>query len=132
MENVKEPRVYSSRQLPKTGEKECHPGVLRVPYHISQRQTWSLTEKEKRILPSCQWKMERRILQVLWSDRVKNAEVQQRTSVNDVLVVAETLKWKGEGHVARTDQRRWAHATPVWDVIIGERRTQRRNSDRLR
>jgi len=58
--------------------------------------------------------------------RVKNAEVQQRTSVSDVLVMAQTLKWKWEDHVARTDQRRWAQATPMWDVTIGERRTQRR------
>jgi hypothetical protein len=72
--------------------------------------------------------MERRILQVVWSDRVNNAEVQQRTSVSDVLALAQTLEWKWEGHVARTDQRRWAHATPMWDVIIDERRTKQRES----
>ena len=48
---------------------------------------------------------------------MKNAEIQQRTSMSDVLVVAQTLKWEWEGHVARTDQCRWAHATPMWDVI---------------
>jgi hypothetical protein len=64
----------------------------------------------------------------LWSDRATNTQVQQRTSMSDVVVVALTLKWKWEGLVARTDQRRWARASPVWDVIIGERRTQRPKS----
>jgi hypothetical protein len=49
-------------------------------------------------------------------------------SVSNVVVVAQTLKWKWEGLVARTDQRRWAHASPMWDVILGERRTQRPKS----
>jgi len=60
--------------------------------------------------------------------RVKNDEVQQRTSVSDVLEIAQILKWKWEGHIARIDQRRWAHETPMWDVIIDERRTQRQKS----
>jgi len=38
-----------------------------VPNPITLRQTWSLTEREKRIIHTCQWKMERRILQVVWS-----------------------------------------------------------------
>jgi len=63
---------------------------------------------------------------------VKNAEVQQRTSVSDFLVVAQTRKWKWEGHVARTDQRRWAHATRMWDVIIGKGELSDGSSDRLR
>ena len=123
MEKVKELRVHSSRQLPKAGDKECHPGVLHVPNPITRGQTLSPTEKEKRILENCQWTMERGIVQIVWSGRVKNAEVQQRTGESDVLVVPQTLKWKWEGHVARTDHRRWAHATPIQGVTGGTDQT---------
>ena len=72
-------------------------------------------EKEKRMLHTCQWEMGWRILQVVWSDRVRNAEVRQRTNVKDIVVVAHSLKWKWGGRVARKDQRGWPQATSLWD-----------------
>ena len=67
------------------------------------------------MLHTCQREMGWRILQVVWSDRVRNAEVRQRTNVKDIVVVAHSLKWKWGGHVARKDQRGWAQATSLWD-----------------
>jgi hypothetical protein len=47
---------------------------------------------------TCQQKMERRILQVVWSDRVMNAEVRQRTNVKDTTTMAHSLKRKWGGN----------------------------------
>jgi hypothetical protein len=69
-------------------------------------------EKEKRMLQTCQREMGWRIPQVVWSDRVTNAEVRQKTNV-DIVIVAHCLKWKLGGRVARKDQHRWAQATSL-------------------
>jgi hypothetical protein len=46
-----------------------------------------------------------------------------QSSTKDMVAVAHGLKWKWGGQVARMDQCRWAHATSIWDVRIGKRRT---------
>jgi hypothetical protein len=62
-----------------------------------------------------------RILQVVGSDNVTNAEVRQRTNTKDIVTVAHGLKWKWGGHVARMDHHSWAQATSMWDIRIGKR-----------
>jgi hypothetical protein len=63
-------------------------------------------EKEKRMLQTCHWEMKERILHVVWSNRVTNADARQRTDVKGIMAVAHSLKWKWGGHVARMDQHR--------------------------
>jgi hypothetical protein len=58
LEQVQESRVYTDRQILKTMDKERHPKILRIPSPIYGAQTWSLTEKEKKMLQTCEWKME--------------------------------------------------------------------------
>jgi hypothetical protein len=70
------------------------------PVLLYGTQTWSLTEKEKRMLQTCHQKTEHRILQVVWSDRVMNAEKRQRTKMKNIVTVAHCLKWKWGSHVA--------------------------------
>jgi hypothetical protein len=83
------------------------------------------TEKKEKTFQTCQRDMERRTLQLLWSDRVTNAEVRQRINTKRIVAGAYSVKWKWRGHGARMDQRRWAHATPGWDLRIGTWRTER-------
>jgi hypothetical protein len=87
------------------------------------------TEKEMRMLQTCQRKTEHRILRVVWSDRVTNAEVRQRINLKDIVAVALSLKWKCAGHVARMDQRGRTQATSVWHVGIGKKRNGRPKTD---
>jgi hypothetical protein len=47
--------------------------------------------------------MKRRILHVVWSDRVTNAEIRKRNNAKDIVVVAHSLKWKWGGHRVRMD-----------------------------
>jgi hypothetical protein len=66
--------------MPKSKIKEDVLESYVFPVLLYCAPTWSLTEKEKRILQTCQRKMERSILQVVWSNIVTNAEVRQRTN----------------------------------------------------
>jgi len=63
------------------------------------------------------------ILFVVWSGRVTNAEIRQRTNTKNIVVAAHSFKWQWGGHVARMDKRRWAHAASMWDIRVGKGRT---------
>ena len=52
-------------------------------------QTWSLTEKENEMLQTCQRKLERRILHVVWSDRVTNTEI-RKNNRKDIVAVSQS------------------------------------------
>jgi hypothetical protein len=54
-----------------------------------------------------------------------NAEMRKTANMKDIVAVAHNLKWKWGGHVAGMEQRRYAHATSMWDVRLGKRRTGR-------
>ena len=55
-------------------------------------------EEAKEDAPDMSAEMERRILHVVWSDRVTNAEINQRTNTKDIVVASLNLKWKWRGH----------------------------------
>jgi hypothetical protein len=63
--------------------------------------TWSLTEKEEKMLQMCQRKMVRRILHVVLNYRERNAGRRKRT----IVAAAGSLKWKWGSQVTRTGQR---------------------------
>ncbi|XP_063619671.1 uncharacterized protein LOC134792332 [Cydia splendana] len=56
-------------------------------------QTWSQTEKEKSRLEVCQRAMERSILGVRRTDRIRNTELRSKTGIVDVGMKAAMLKW---------------------------------------
>ena len=117
-------RTCTLQIIPKTRDEERLPGILRTAGYISDAQTWTLRRRKKK-LRSCQQKMERRKLQVVRNDRVTNAEMRKTTNMKDIVAVAHNLKWKWGGHVAGTEQRRWTHATSMWDLKLGKRRSGR-------
>jgi hypothetical protein len=51
-------------------------------------------EERKKHSPDMSAEIERRILHVVWRDRVTNAEISQRTNTKDILVAAYSLMWK--------------------------------------
>jgi len=64
LEQVQESRIYTDRQILKIRDKDVQKsGVFLVLSYGAQ--TWSLTEKEKKMRQTCEWKMERRILPVV-------------------------------------------------------------------
>lgn len=63
-------------------------------------QTWSLTLQQKSRLEDCQRAMERSILGVRISNRVRNKVLRAKTKITDV--ESCSLKWDWAGHVYRT------------------------------
>jgi len=57
-------------------------------------QTWSLKQKDKKMLQIASRRWERRKPPAVWSDTVTNAEERQRNNPNDVEAAAYILKWK--------------------------------------
>ena len=64
-------------------------------------QTWSLTNIQKSKLKVCQRAMERSILGVKLTDRVRNTTLRSKTQIVDVAIKAAKLKWDWAGHVCR-------------------------------
>lgn len=97
-------------------------------------QTWSLTNQQKSALGVCQRAMERSILGVKLTDRVRNTLLRSKTQIADVGVKAAKLKWDWAGHVCRMPDELWARITTLWrppDVKRQRGRPRRRWRDEL-
>ena len=88
-------------------------------------QSWSLTEQQKSKLKICQRAMERSIIGVKRTDRVRNTALRSITQVIDVGVKTAKLKWEWAGHVARMHHERWAKIVTHWTPEGGHRRRGR-------
>ncbi|PZC72867.1 hypothetical protein B5X24_HaOG210392 [Helicoverpa armigera] len=88
-------------------------------------QTWSLTECQKSRLKVCQRAMERSLLGIKRTDRIRNTVIRSRTGVADVGRKAATLKWNWAGHVSRMHPERWATIITQWTPQDGHRRRGR-------
>ncbi|PZC78256.1 hypothetical protein B5X24_HaOG202328 [Helicoverpa armigera] len=88
-------------------------------------QTWSLTECQKSKLKVCQRAMERSLLGIKRTDRIRNTVIRSRTGVADVGQKAATLKWNWAGHVSRMHPERWATIITQWTPQDGHRRRGR-------
>ena len=51
-------------------------------------------------LETSQRAMERRILNVMLKDRIRNTTIRQRTRVTDIVQYVTNTKWKWAGHIA--------------------------------
>ncbi|CAG9133292.1 unnamed protein product [Plutella xylostella] len=88
-------------------------------------QTWSLTESQKSKLKVCQRAMERSILGVKRTDRIRNTDLRSKTQIADVGAKTAKLKWDWAGHVCRMQPERWAKNATKWIPNNGRRRRGR-------
>ncbi|KAI8441227.1 hypothetical protein MSG28_014876 [Choristoneura fumiferana] len=88
-------------------------------------QTWSLTEIQKSKLKVCQRAMERSILSVKRTDRIRNTTLRSKTCIADVGRETARLKWDWAGHICRMHPKRWAQVTTQWAPLDGQRRRGR-------
>ncbi|XP_075985622.1 uncharacterized protein LOC142982823 [Anticarsia gemmatalis] len=88
-------------------------------------QTWSLTSVQKSRLKVCQRAMERSILGVRLTDRVRNTTLRSKTQIADVAEKAAKLKWNWAGHVCRMPDDAWAKIATKWTPPTGRRRRGR-------
>lgn len=77
-------------------------------------QTWSLTEAQKTKLKVCQRAMERSILGVKRTDRIRNTILRERTGLTDVGFKSAKLKWEWAGHICRMPPNKWAKVVTQW------------------
>lgn len=89
-------------------------------------QTWCLTEKTANKISVCQRAMERSVLNLKLSDKVKNTEIRKRTQVTDAVIHTRKLKWKWAGHLSRYEDGRWTNRVTKWrGPSTGKRRVGR-------
>ena len=82
----------------------------------------------------CQRAMERSILNVKLTDRIRNTILRSRTQIADVAHKAARLKWDWAGHVCRMPLQLWARIAQEWSPETARRgrgRPRRRWRDAL-
>ena len=79
-------------------------------------QTWSLTKALVKKLETSQRAMERRMLNVKLTDRIRNTTTRQRTRVTDIVQYVTNTKWKWAGHIARMKDNRWTIGSTEWQT----------------
>ena len=60
-------------------------------------------------------------------DRVRCKDLRS-TGMRNASNLAERLKWKWSGHVARMDNNRWTHKITMWDPRVGGRNVGRQRT----
>ncbi|GBP84804.1 Putative uncharacterized transposon-derived protein F52C9.6 [Eumeta japonica] len=85
-------------------------------------QSWSLNQVTSNKLATCQYAMERSMLNIKKSDRVKNTVIRNKTKTTDVIHKIKRLKWRWASHLKRWDDdvRRVAEVT--WNRVAQERK----------
>ena len=95
-------------------------------------QTWKMTKGNIRLIRTAQRKMERRMLNIKQSDRIRCSDIREQTKVIDVIRYITKQKAKWAGHIAKMDNNRWTKITTDWtprDRKRSKGRPQRRWRD---
>ncbi|GBP17400.1 Putative uncharacterized transposon-derived protein F52C9.6 [Eumeta japonica] len=92
-------------------------------------QTWKFTRIVKNILyPAKGVCMERSILKIKKTQKIRQADIRQKIKVIDALIHLQKLKWRWAGHVARLSDNRWTRKTMQWTGPLVQRRRERPNA----
>ncbi|KAJ4428492.1 hypothetical protein ANN_24529 [Periplaneta americana] len=92
-----------------------------IPVLLYGCQTWTLSERQRSSIQTCQRKMQRKILGITLRDRMTNETLQRLTNTTDAEERATATKWTWGRHVARLHQTRWTRAITMWDPYVGKR-----------
>ncbi|KAJ8729493.1 hypothetical protein PYW08_001074 [Mythimna loreyi] len=98
-------------------------------------ETWALTKQHRDKLARCQKGMERSMLGLKLKDRVRSADIRQKTNLTDILARIDQLKWRWTGHMLRCKKEKWSKQVTVWyprDRIRTRGRKVRRWEDDLK
>lgn len=97
-------------------------------------QSWTLTREVTSKLATCQYAMERSMLNVKKSDRIRNRVIRNKTKATDITIKIKRLKWRWAGHMMRGADK-WCKRVTVWYPREGKRsrgRPQKRWDDDIR
>ena len=87
-------------------------------------QSWALTQEMTNKLATCQYAMERSMLNVKKSDRLKNRVIRNKTKTIDVTLKIRRLKWRWAGHKIRGHDK-WSKKVTRWYPKEGKRKRGR-------
>ena len=91
-------------------------GALIVPIATYASETWTLTEKDKRVINSFEMRCFRGMLGVSILDRIRNDEIRRRLGIKRPIVdVIRRKRLKWYGHVIRRHQTGYVNASYVQD-----------------
>ncbi|KAL0803449.1 hypothetical protein ABMA28_017178 [Loxostege sticticalis] len=66
------------------------------------------------ILPVLTYAMERSVLGIRRTDRVRNTTIRSQTGITDISKKTAKLKWEWAGHVSRMHPGRWSQVITQW------------------
>ena len=91
--------------------------MCRVPTLTYGCQTWPLTVKNTKKIDTTQNSIERSILGLKKTDRIKIKDIKQRLRNNtNVVRYVRRQKWRWAGHVARLKDDRWTYKSTFWHL----------------
>ncbi|KAJ4447366.1 hypothetical protein ANN_09372 [Periplaneta americana] len=62
-------------------------------------------------------------------DRIRNVDLRKNTGMKDAVQVADELKWKCGGHVARMSDAQCTYRVTMWDPVLGNGMQEDREPD---
>lgn len=95
-----------------------------LPVLMYGSQTWTLTQNMTNKLATCQYAMERSMMNVKKSDRLRNRVIRSKTKVIDVTYKIRRLKWRWAGHMIRGKEK-WSKIVTRWYPREGKRKRGR-------
>ena len=78
-------------------------------------ETWTLTKQAQNKLAAAQTKMERSMLNIIYTYRNTNIWVRERTKVIDIINTVRQMKWSWAGHINRHKDDRWTSRVTIGD-----------------
>ena len=82
---------------------------LVVPVLLYSSETWTVTQSEMNRLQAFHMRCQRSILNVKWSDRVRNTDISLRTGLAHIGTLIQRRRHALFGHVARMNEFAPAH-----------------------
>ncbi|GBP25799.1 Putative uncharacterized transposon-derived protein F52C9.6 [Eumeta japonica] len=133
-------RSYWSLKEPMR-DKKLHVNIKRklfniciLPVFTYGCQSWTLTKEITNKLAIYQYAMERNMLSVKRSDKLRNCAIRYKTSTRDITLKVRKLKWRCTGHMIR-GHGKWNKKGTRWYPREGKRkrgRPQKRWDDDIR
>lgn len=111
-------------RLPMKQKKEIFDSsIISVLNYASQTRTNNQIQLNS--LRTCQRSMERSLLNIRRTDRIRSSEIRGMTKFADVVVQSRQLKWDWAGHVARMQDDRWTNIITNWTPLDRTRQVGR-------
>ena len=116
----KHKEILQNKEIPTNLKKRVFDQCI-LPTLTYGCQTWKINKGTIRKIRTAQRKMERKMLNIKQTDRIKNSDIRKKTKVIDIVKYVTKAKASWAGHVARLQDNRWTRRTTEWTPRQGKR-----------